>query len=184
MNILSRFELAEYFNKQGYKVGAEVGVFDGSYSKILCDAIPNLKLYCVDPWTVYKGYRDHKFTTSMQRAEDKARETLAPYNCHFIKDFSVEAAKTFADESLDFVYIDGNHEYDYVKQDIEAWAPKVRKGGIVSGHDYYAMRSGNRGVIDAVNEYTNKHGIALHIIPRYRATEKDDHKQPNWYFVR
>jgi hypothetical protein len=46
------------------------------------------------------------------------------------------ASNMFQDESLDFVYIDANHAYDFVKQDIELWYPKVKKGGYLWGHDY------------------------------------------------
>ena len=60
-------------------------------------------------------------------------------------------------ESLDFVYIDGNHHFDFVMQDIIEWSKKVRAGGVVSGHDYYRFR--NAGVVDAVNTYTHAHQI-------------------------
>jgi hypothetical protein len=49
------------------------------------------------------------------------------------------ASDIFADESLDVVYIDANHAYDFVKQDIELWYPKVKKGGYIGGHDYIAL---------------------------------------------
>jgi predicted O-methyltransferase YrrM len=48
---------------------------------------------------------------------------------------SLEASRWFSDGSLDFVYIDGNHALHYVLEDLEAWTPKVRRGGIVAGHD-------------------------------------------------
>ena len=181
----NRIELAAYFNDQGFETGAEVGVFRGHYSEILCRAIPGLKLYCVDPWTPYDAYRDHRRHRSFSEAERLARETLAPYDVTFIKAFSVTASKEVADGSLDFVYIDGNHQYEFVKEDIEAWAPKVRKGGIVSGDDYYVFDSGNVGVIKAVDEYCADHGIELHIIPEDKVTHIDhDDRQPQWWFVK
>jgi predicted O-methyltransferase YrrM len=64
-----------------------------------------------------------------------------------IKSDSCSAASLFENESLDFVFIDGNHWYDYVKKDIEAWLPKIKKGGIISGHDYE-----ENGVSTAVRE--------------------------------
>jgi hypothetical protein len=48
---------------------------------------------------------------------------------------STEASALFPDESLDLVFIDGNHGYSHVKQDIRAWLPKVRPGGVLCGHD-------------------------------------------------
>lgn len=49
---------------------------------------------------------------------------------------SVEASKLYKDGSLDFVFIDACHETDFVKADIAAWSPKIRKGGVIAGHDY------------------------------------------------
>lgn len=182
--IKNRIQLAKHFNELGYKVGAEVGVFDGHYSVVLCREIPGVKLYAIDPWTVYEGYRTRKFEPNMAAAKKLAYESLEPYNCHIIEDFSVEAAKTFADESLDFVYIDGNHEYSHVKADIEAWTPKVRQGGILAGHDYYVTRAGNTGVVDAVDEFTKKHNYTLNVIPKDPFIQKQDDQQPNWWFVK
>ena len=64
-----------------------------------------------------------------------------------IKSDSCDAASLFENESVDFVFIDGNHWYDYVKKDIEAWLPKIKKGGMISGHDYQEA-----GVSTAVGE--------------------------------
>lgn len=67
---------------------------------------------------------------------------------------SVDAAATFADNSLDFVFIDADHSYENVKQDINAWLPKVRLGGILAGHDYFQYDTGipHPGVQTAVDE--------------------------------
>ena len=70
---------------------------------------------------------------------------------------SMEAAQQVEDGSLDFVFIDGDHRFDAVMMDISLWAPKVRKGGIVSGHDYYHFYQS--GVVDAVRVYTWAHRI-------------------------
>lgn len=64
---------------------------------------------------------------------------------------SVEAAKLYNNESLDFVFIDANHQYQWVKEDIQAWLPKVKKGGYIGGHDY-SDSDGHKGVVQAVNE--------------------------------
>lgn len=180
----SRLALAEFFREQGFTVGAEIGVFDGYFSEHLCKTIPGLKLYSVDAWEVYPGYRDHRFESSMRNAEAKAKERLAKYDVEIIKKFSVDAVKDFEDESLDFVYIDGNHEYKYVKEDIEVWAPKVRKGGIVAGDDYYMTRAGNMGVIKAVNEYAYSKSYDLQVTPWDVNDPIVDNQQPAWWFVK
>lgn len=180
----SRLALAEYFRDQGFKIGAEVGVFDGYFSEHLCRTISNLKLYSVDPWEVYPGYRDHKFEQSMRAAETKAHERLAPYNVEIIKKYSVDAAKDVPNGSLDFVYIDANHEYSHVKQDIELWAPKVRKGGIVAGDDYYMTRAGNMGVLRAAQEYAEANGHELNCTLWDLTDPVVDNQQPAWFFTK
>lgn len=180
----NRKEIAQLFNELGFKKGAEVGVFDGYFSKILCESIPGLKLYSIDAWTVYKGYRDHKFEESMRKAEEKARAILAPYDCEIIKKFSMDAVKDFEDHSLDFVYIDGNHEYQYVKDDLREWTKKVRTGGIVAGDDYYMTKSGNFGVIQAVHEFVDANRYQLNLTPWDLSNLKEDDQQPQFWFVK
>lgn len=178
----SRLELARVFREKGFSVGAEIGVFDGYFSEYLLKSIPGLRLYGVDPWEVYPGYRDHKFESSMQAAEVKARERTKGYDYHIIKKYSVDAAKGFENNSLDFVYIDGNHEYKYVKEDIELWAPKVRTGGIVAGDDWYLPKTGNDGVVRAVDEYVARNGYYLNVTPFDLSLEKEDDRQSQWWF--
>lgn len=120
----------------GFKVGAEVGVERGLYSEILCQKIPGLKLYSIDSWQFYSGYRTHVSQEELDGFYVDTHERLDPYGVTIMREFSTEAAKRFEDGSLDFVYIDSNHDFLHVTEDIAAWSPKVRPGGIVSGHDY------------------------------------------------
>jgi len=69
---------------------------------------------------------------------------------NIIRDLSVNAAKRFNDNSLDFIFIDACHDYEYVKEDLHTWYPKLKKNGIFAGHDYY---DGHHGVEQAVNEF-------------------------------
>lgn len=179
----NRIELAQHFNNLGFKIGAEIGVFEGYYSEILCQNIPGLKLYLIDIWENYRRYRNHR--GEMEAAYEKTKVRLAPFNCTIIRDWSMEAVKGFEDESLDFVYIDSNHLYKYVKQDIEEWTKKVRKGGIVAGHDYYITKHNQiAGVITAVDEYIKKAGYKLEIVPWDEKNINPDDRQPNWYFIK
>lgn len=180
----NRIELAKYFNTLGSKHIAEVGVFDGHYAEILCQKNPQAKIYAIDCWQVYSGYRDHKWQKNMNKAEVAARQKLASHKCRIIKKFSMDAVKDFNNETLDAVFIDGNHEYKYVKEDIEIWTPKVKIGGIVSGHDYYKTKSGNIGVIKAVDEYVKEHGYELKLTDWDRENPNPDDRQPCWYFVK
>ena len=174
----NRAALAKHFNKLGFKIGAEIGVYEGYYSEVLCTHIPHLKLFCIDIWERVKG------STGRNWHYDIVKQRLAPYDCTLIKKFSMDAVKDFADESLDFVYIDAHHNYEYVRDDIREWSKKVRPGGIVSGHDYYVGKSGNTGVIRAVDEYVKEHGCNLQLTQwNNRGTHRDNF-QPSWWFVK
>ena len=132
--------LTGLFRELEFKVGAEIGVDKGRYSKWICQKVPNIKLYCIDPWNAYDEYVEQHGEAGQVVLDDcykAAKERLAPYNVKFIKKTSMKALKDFEDESLDFVFIDGNHTYEYVAEDIAQWEKKVRKGGIVSGHDFW-----------------------------------------------
>ena len=132
-------EIPKLFSKLGLKRGAEVGVYRGRYSHDLLTKIEGLEhLTGVDAWELYKGYKDYDKIEDIQDAHREASETYKKFGdkATLIQGWSTEVAKTIPDESLDFVFIDANHAYEYVVADIAAWAPKVRRGGIVYGHDF------------------------------------------------
>jgi len=135
-----RDTLAQWFCELGFATGAEIGVERGMYSEILCKANPNLHLYSIDAWQGYKGYRDHVYQDKLEQFYGETVERLKPYNATVIRNFSMDAVKQFEDRSLDFVYIDANHEIPWVDLDLYWWSQKVRIGGIVAGHDYYESR--------------------------------------------
>ncbi len=158
---VGRDQLAGMFRELGFKVGVEIGVMEGIYSEILCKANPELHLYSVDPWLARADYRDIRRSQPVfDEYERVARARLAPYHCTIIKDFSVEAAKRFEDGSLDFVYIDGHHDFLPVAQDLATWSPKVRKGGMVAGHDYAKFKPwASIHVVEVVQAWTEARGI-------------------------
>jgi predicted O-methyltransferase YrrM len=149
----------------------------------LCQANPNLDLYCIDPWYPYREYRDFAKSSTFRSMEGDALERLKKYRCTIIKKMSMDAVKDFTDNALDFVFIDGNHQYEFVRDDIREWTKKVRKGGIVSGHDYYKTPHGNVGVINAVDEYVKEHGYKLELTEWATGVPHDD-RQPCWYFTK
>ncbi len=130
----------ELLNDLKLKVGAEIGVSKGRYAKWMFNKIKGLRLYAIDPYEVYGRYVEMN-NAEGQRIYDgiyeEAKKRLSGYNVEFIKKFSIDAVKDFEDESLDFVYIDGNHTFEYAIQDIAEWERKVKFGGIVAGHDYW-----------------------------------------------
>ena len=174
------YALPEIFRELGYKVGAEIGVEQGAYSARLCKNIPGLKLYSIDSWIAYKGYREHVSQSKLDRFFETARERLAEYDCVIMRSFSMDAVKMFPDGYFDFIYIDGNHDFKNVANDIIEWEKKVRVGGIVAGHDF--KRQSHRSkyichVKDVVQAYAYAHGIRPWFVLR-------GDKAPTWFWVK
>ena len=174
-----RNELALYFGQLGFKIGAEVGVCDGRYSQKLCESIPGLKLYCVDAWRAYSDNSQDGTQKQLDKCLRITLDRLKDYDVTIMMKWSLDAAREIPDNSLDFVYIDCNHKFDYVMEDIIAWARKVRKGGIVSGHDYWKIK--DFGVVEAVDTYIKVHGYKLNIAG---ADGRMDGRKfgPSWWF--
>ena len=142
---IDRGGLCKIFRRLNYRVGAEIGVSKGRFSRLICQYNRRAKLYCVDPWNAYIGYVERKGIrgqVALDKHYEECKSRLAPYNCELIKAFSMDAVKNFKDDSLDFVFIDGNHSFEYVVNDIAEWSKKVRVGGIVSGHDFWTSAEG------------------------------------------
>jgi predicted O-methyltransferase YrrM len=168
----TRADLAAYFAARGFRRGAEVGVFQGEHAEALCRAVPGLKLICVDRWEPYPVERAPGYTRRpapgkhmlIYRKSHEAREIalarLAPHNCKILRAESLEAAARVKDASLDFVYLDADHRLEAIAADLEAWVPKVRRGGVVAGHDYedHAATPFN-GVGQALKDYTRARGV-------------------------
>jgi hypothetical protein len=141
--IITRNDFHKIIDHYDLKVGVEIGVGVGSNAMHLLDNSGIEILYGVDNWSV----------RSSSKAQKSTKDNLAEYGERFkmLEMRSLEAVELFEDESIDFVYIDGNHRYKPVVEDIKAWYPKVRKGGFFGGHDYVVARG--CGVIKAVDDY-------------------------------
>ena len=179
-----RDDLPEFFKEMGYKVGVEVGVWTGEYGKILCST--GLKLYGVDPYKLSHGLQYYGKQENLDQAFEVAKKILKDCDYTIIKKTSMEAVKDFADESIDFVYIDGNHLYKYVLEDIIEWTKKVKKGGAISGHDYiYFYRLGYNEVKDVVNHYTKKFIKKWYVLGERQKKEgaKRD-KFRSWFWIK
>jgi len=133
----------------------EVGSWKGKSSAFMCVEIINSKkdinFYCVDTW---EGSEEHKSYKSLENLYNIFLDNMKPVEKYYtpIRLSSVEASKTFANNSLDFVFIDASHDYDNVIQDILAWTPKIKGTGILAGHDYYPSNPNTCGVYNAVND--------------------------------
>lgn len=125
----------------------EVGSWKGQSAAFFCEQLKyhnakHVKFYAVDTWKGSPTEKEH------QTEVEAAGGDLFPVwqknmeECGVIdwvtplQMTSVEASKRFADKSVDFVFLDGDHRYPFVKEDISVWLPKIRPGGCIAGHDY------------------------------------------------
>lgn len=170
--------LPEIFKELGFIRGAEVGVEKGHYSKTLCKAIPGLTLFGIDPWKAYRGYREHVSQPKLEGFYEETVQRMKPYDFRIFRAFSEEAHKYFDDRSLDFVYIDGNHSFLNVTQDIAFWSPKVKKGGIIAGHDY---RRNSKKYLNDVKDVIPAYTYAMQIEPWFILREPVG--ASSWFWV-
>lgn len=184
-----RSQLASMTYLLGFKTGVEIGVAEGAYSALILDANPDMHLTGVDPWVSYEGYRDYVRKSTFDRLETRTRNRLEKHPRYTIlKEFSMDALPRFKDGSLDFVYLDGNHEDPFVTQDIEGWYPKLRKGGILAGHDYVRtkLRNGpalSHNVKEAVNRFCENNNLELYILGNEAINEGLVRDRPRSWFI-
>ena len=138
----------------------EVGCWKGKSASFMAVEIinsnKNIKFDCVDTWLGTdsdKHYLDQ--SVKNQTLYDLFLSNMKPVENYYkaLKMTSVDASKLYKNSSLDFVFIDADHEYESVKDDINAWLPKIKKGGIISGHDFIPNESNAfEGLKKAVKE--------------------------------
>ena len=152
-----RADIPKFANELGLTgEGVEVGVCFGMHAAALLDTWRGARLYLVDPWAPVANLAidpaeevrypnpakvarakgcdsDHALHYTRSRLLEAGH---APERFQLVRTTSVEAAAYFEDGQLDFAYIDGNHHYRSCSEDVAAWWPKVRRGGLVAGHDF------------------------------------------------
>lgn len=130
-------------------IGAEIGVYKGDNAEFILKILKPTILYLVDPWNNFLDTDSNEIIGETQYIETQQR--LKEYgNKRLIKRTSQEANKLFKDEEFDFVYIDADHHYDSITNDLKLWYPKIKKGGVLAGHDYHKSME---GIVMAVNEF-------------------------------
>ena len=137
--------LLDLIEKNNFKIIAEVGVKFGRTTFFLLDNIPDLTIYAID-LDISKFYNDE--------VKSKYGDRLIP-----IQGISYDVAKKITDEFLDLVFIDADHSYDSVKKDILAYTPKLKKYGLLTGHDIDYP-----GVNKAVNELIKNYEVGPNFV--------------------
>jgi hypothetical protein len=145
--------LIEYIFSQNQNANkwCEIGSMNGESSSIILGFTKVHKLYCVDSWSKVLGYDiGHKEWSKDPEAKtkisdfspfesvfyDRMKTDILTKRCIPIKKTSIDAANDFDDASLDVIYIDADHRYEFVIKDLTTWISKVNKGGFLCGHDY------------------------------------------------
>lgn len=149
----SRYEFPELIDRAGFKTAVEVGVNLGQFSYHLLKYSKLSLLLAVDS---YRG----KYKKAMRGAQSLLEPYVADGRCYLMRMGSAEAAQTKSYCRFDFVYIDAAHDEASVAADLAAWAPLVRPGGILAGHDYC---DAHKGVIQAVNKFASNTGWEMQL---------------------
>lgn len=140
VDIDHRDNLGRWLNQRGLVgAGAEIGIAFCGWSRIVLSTWLGKRYYLVDPLVAQDPaiYREkHDDVDWAMRLRDAIRLTQDDPRAVLIQKFSVDAAKDIEDGSLDWIFLDGNHSLRAVLDDMDAWWPKVKIGGVFGGHDY------------------------------------------------
>ena len=150
---ISLLELAATKNPHGVIV--EVGVASGCFTEQILATWPTCsRLFAVDCWGAFDG--NHITDEDQEQRFKQVVEKFASHsNVTIVRKYSREAAVDMPNESVDFIYIDADHSHAAALLDLQSWLPKLRRGGIMAGHDYYD----GCGVKSAVAEFCAENGI-------------------------
>lgn len=146
----------DYLSDKTNLVGIEIGSFGGASAEIFLKSNAFKTLYCIDPYEKNFDPNDMSTSDRLENAEIEFDKKFKDNKIiSKIKLKSCDALNMFEDNSIDFIYIDGNHQYEFVKYDIENYFKKVKVGGIIAGHDYDVHQTIRhiKGVKIAVDEF-------------------------------
>jgi len=161
VDILYRSTLIDLVRQSSAKRVAEVGVYAGFTAQAVLDACGDQisEYYLVDAWRLFKACElsppigvQRQWQANFDGVAVECCQRMLPYSAaRIIRLWSVEAATLFELETLDLVFIDGDHTFGAVTSDIKAWLPTVRRGGLITGHDYgIVCEDANvKGAVDA-----------------------------------
>lgn len=162
--------------------GVEVGAGKGVYASLLLDRWRGRRLHLIDAWRHVENCNDLSNGTDEdhQLAYRECVRRVAGHQSRVVilRSLSVDAAREFADMSLDFVRLDANPSFEAARQDIELWWPKVKPGGLLFGTNYLdgELSNGDFGARSAVREFELKERVAAAVTSEW--------DWPSWYVIK
>jgi hypothetical protein len=174
--IKSRFNIKEIL--RDCSIGCELGVFEGDFSEVLLQTEKFDKLYLVD---LFDGIVESGDTrgnnVKVKGGSDLQNLVLSRFSgdarVSVIKSDSISFLKDFKDEYFDFIYIDTTHQYEQTKNELNLAFDKVKKGGVIAGHDHNQQQF--YGVYSAVNEFSEAKKLPLNLT-------SEDHLETFYFF--
>ncbi len=157
------------FQLPGEAIVAEIGVNEGDFSNKILTLCQPKKLILIDVWAS-KRYHGGLF----EKVQNRFAKELKSGQIEIIRDYSFGAIEKCEDQLFDWVYLDTDHSYKTTHKELELLRPKMKKGGIIAGHDYILgnWNDGVRyGVIEAVREFCVKYDWEM----IYLTHELNDH---------
>jgi hypothetical protein len=155
-------------------VGVEIGVHKGDFAAVILGIVSPTLLHLIDPWKheTADAYKDAWYggqaTDGQREMDERYAGVLARFDAEVRsgqvqvhRAQSADVLDRMPDGSLDWVYIDGNHLFEFVRQDIALSFRKVRVGGYVTGDDYTDGGWWQGGVKRAVDEFRVTPGAEL-----------------------
>lgn len=157
-----------HLNKYGLIGEAiEVGCAKGNFAREFLSQWRGKKYYLLDPWEsqdkeIYREDQPNDWDDWKNQCELLAKEDN---RVELIQGYSPDESSRFKAGSLDSVFIDGNHSYRAVMEDLDAWWPKVKIGGIMGGHDFETRTEGGAWIeVDrAVERWSREHGVIFYV---------------------
>jgi hypothetical protein len=162
--IKHRKQIPTLYKELNARFVCEVGVLSGRHIKNL--ASPGVVCFGVDRWEDDGAEGTNDAGYNLKACYKQARKVQAKKdNIVLLRMDSIEACYSFPPNFFDLVYIDANHVYEAVTEDIENWWTRIRPGGVISGHDYleFSLNDTTFGVKKAVDEFVSNANLELHI---------------------
>ena len=178
---------------------AEIGVLHGDFADCIIKKVKPKRLHLIDSWRVYQLCKDNIVSSEYANVEREFRlycrcidfnksiaEILEDIHKSVLKRFrtaikthkvivhrnlSINVCQLFSNNYFDWIYIDGNHDYTFVKQDLELYFRKVKPNGFIAGDDYTIRsnwQSGYGDVKKAVDEFVEKWPVKVVIIEKHQ----------------